>query len=135
MIRKGYTVQPSSPSANATTAELILDQLRKGHLIESSTLEEKVKAHIQDSRVIMGKRGKGLGDYLVVLSQDCDIGNSKDKCVEVVVGRTLNANKATRAKGSRFDKPINYQKLIVRFGDQYLELHTDLISVIFGFGC
>lgn len=123
-------MQPSASSSCATATNLELDQLRKGHLIQSDALDDQVKEHIQDSRVIQGKRGKGLGAYLVVLSQDCDIGNSKDKCLEVVVGKILTAKKADRERGSRFDKPINYQKLIVRFGDQYLELHTDLISVI-----
>ena len=104
------------------------EPLRQGSLLDPSRLGEDAQEQVKNSRALETKRNRGLDNLLVVLSQDCDIFSGRP--LEVVSAKRLSENRATKELDGNYDKPKNYQKLIVRHSDEYFVLKTENIMIV-----
>ena len=103
-----------------------LERLRQGALIETAGLDEKVEAHIKESRAIKKYREKGVGDYLLLLSQDCDIASCSNSYIEILAVKLKKPEKAP----NQLQVPRDYGKIYLRYRGGFLECKADLISVV-----
>ena len=109
---------------------LIAKGVVQGCLLKCHTqhLSKETKDAIQDGRANASTRQKPVSDQhlLLVLSQDCDINNSDDHYIEVLAVKPVPIKKVSdKQKSNR-----NYRKLQVPVHNGYLQLESDLISII-----
>lgn len=121
---------PTNKPKKQPMEALSVQELRQGMIIDAEQLRPEFLAAIQDARAIARYRNKQVGPRLVVLSQDCDIANENESVIELIPAKVLNQNQTRKARERKFDKPFNYGKLIVRFGEEYLELDAGMISTV-----
>ena len=111
-----------------TTEQSLIDSgLTQGALICCDTDGiDDLKQKVMKNRAIPEHRGKPVQnkDYILVLSQDCDIASSREKYVEVL------AVKVKTKLSPSVSNNINYGKLQLVFENEVLELEANKISQI-----
>jgi len=110
------------------TLDLLQQGIRQGAIIDAKSLNEDQREAIQYGRSCAKKRNKPVvgGLRLIVLSQDCDINNRRDKHIELLVIKQLK-NKDVRGNLTR---PTNYRKIQLRYDSSMWEAEAELISII-----
>lgn len=113
----------------ASAGEKLIERgIRQGSIISCRGLSKEAREAISECRAIRERRNKGVSEeqVLLVLSQDCDVGNPNLPSIEVL------AVKTKKPKRGDYDltKPRNYSKLMLPWEDNLLECKADLISVI-----
>ena len=121
---------PTNKPTNQPITALSVAELRQGMIIDAEQLPPEVLDKIKDARAIARYRNRQVGPRLVVLSQDCDIADENESVIEMIPGKVLNQNQSQKGRERKFDKPFNFGKLIVRFGEEYLELDAGMISTV-----
>ncbi|MDK2776564.1 MAG: hypothetical protein KYX62_02785 [Pseudomonadota bacterium] len=109
--------------------DLYANNIRQGSVIQISNFNKETQETIQDSRASKEHRKKSLnGDsFLIVLSQDCDLSNTQEKNVEIIIAKTA---KPKEANNDCLQKTRSTRKLILQFGEAKLICEDSLISVI-----
>jgi len=85
---------------------------------------------IAEARALPSERNKACKDQdvFLVLTQDCDIASSQEKCVEIILARQCPARKLKNnetLKGAR-----NTRKLHIQFNGCFWEAHIESISYV-----
>jgi hypothetical protein len=113
-----------------STGALIEREVLQGTLLscKEQHLPKAVRDSISNGRPNSDYRNKPVDEksYLLVLSQDCDINNSKDHFIEVIDIKLLAKKK--EADPQKLNR--NYRKLQLPIGEDHWQLEADKISVI-----
>ena len=85
-----------------------------------------LKSEIQENRATPASRNKPVADnyLLVILSQDCDINNDREKYIEVLVLKKVTGNKVK----APLQKTRSFQKLQLLINDYFWECDANHIS-------
>lgn len=109
--------------------ELIDAGVRQGAVIDCSCLDGEIIEKVKQCRAVPSKRGKEVtsSHRLLVLSQDCDISNTRIDFIEVLAVKC----KPRISTGDRaYTAPRNYLKVYLEHYGLYLECKADYISCI-----
>lgn len=102
--------------------------IRQGAILSCNDLPTELKNEIQENRATPVSRNKPVTDdyILVLLSQDCDINNDREKYIEVVILKKVTGNKVKKP----LQKTRNFQKLQVLINGDFWECDANHISHI-----